>query len=384
MNLRSLFDTGKICFDNEGTDGEGWTLSATGDYAIFPATGKLIKENGGGELAENIRHLTTSDVSITNLEIGLADSDNLDGPGVRGDRDVFMGFHRKAPFTIYNLANNHIRDAGAEELRKTLKRFDSEKILYVGAGNDQAGAEAPLFYMVKGIKIGILAFSQNENQIADPVTPGTAELLPDKVLNAAKILVGQCDVPIVIMHEGFEFMNFPRPAFRKLCRDLAHVGVKLVIGHHSHVPQGIEKVDGSVIFYSLGDFFFDQPHFKPYPWTLRSFVPVISFQGKNISGIELRPLTIEASPLLVRSATPDESVFLLDHLKSCSEILHDDSRLQHAMDEFFTNILMPEFFGFLQNYGNRHDGDFSGLIDKFKNQITVHKLFEDFVSTYSK
>ena len=52
------------------------------------------------------------------------------------------------------------------------------------------------------------------------------------------------------------------------------------------------------------------------------------------------------------------------------------------MDKLFTNILLPEFFGFLQRYGNEKNGDFSELIQRFKKQVTVHKLFADFLSVY--
>ena len=119
--------------------------------------------------------------------------------------------------------------------------FKAAGIPYVGGGLNKTEAESPLFIDCKGVKLGILAFAQKENQIAGAKLPGAAELLADKVTAAAEKLVAECDVPIVIMHEGYEFMDFPRLQFLELCRKLAALGVKLVIGHHSHVPQGIEK-----------------------------------------------------------------------------------------------------------------------------------------------
>ncbi|MDD3927221.1 MAG: CapA family protein, partial [bacterium] len=292
MNLDLLFETGSIDFGVEHFSETEWTLSATGDYGILPQTGKYICSAGSDDLARNINRLIAADISIANLEIALTEPANAGGPGVRGDREVFMEFHKAAPFTVYSLANNHVRDAGADELRRTLERFSKENIRYVGAGSNQTEAEAPRFLEIKGVKLGIQAFAQNENQIADNATPGTAELLPDKVLSAAEKLVSQCNVPIVIMHEGFEFMDFPRAQLRSLCNKLVESGVKLVICHHSHVPQGIEKIGDSLIFYSLGNFLFDQPHFAHYPWSRQSFVPVIKFNGSKIAGVELRPLFI--------------------------------------------------------------------------------------------
>ncbi len=384
MDLDTLFKYGNCAFDNSHSCGQEWTFSAAGDYGILPEPGKLIAAGGGEALAVNIRKLTEADFSIVNLEIALAGSAEVCGRGVRGDREIFMNFQKLAPFSAYSLANNHIRDAGAEALRLTLDRFTSENILYVGAGLNKTDAEAPLFAEVKGVKLGILAFAQNENQIADSGTPGAAELLSEKVITAAGKLVSQCEVPVVIMHEGFEFMDFPRTHFKKLCHRLASLGVKLIIGHHSHVPQGIEQIGDSLIFYSLGNFLFDQPHFAPYSWSRKSFVPVIKFKGDKIAGLEIRPLTIELNPLQVRPAAADERAAMFDHLKANCDIIADDTLLKNEIDKFFTNILLPEFFGYLQHYGNENKGDFSEMIQRFKTQVTVHKLFADFLSIYSK
>ena len=382
MCLDTLFKIGAAVFDGSTSGGAEWTFSAAGDYGILPDLGREISANGGERLAGNIRELTEADFSIVNLEIALTGSAEISGRGVRGDREVFMNFQRLAPFTVYSMANNHIRDAGAEALRNTLERFKTEGIRYVGAGINQEEAEAPLFIEIKGVKLGILAFAQNENQIADSSTPGAAELIADKVIAAAGKLVAQCAVPVVIMHEGFEFMDFPRTQLKELCHKLAGIGVKLIICHHSHVPQGIEKVGDSLIFYSLGNFLFHQKHFVPYSWSRQSFVPVIKFNGDKISGLEIRALVIEPEPLNVRPATADESAAMLAHLKSNGEIIADETLLKNEMDKFFTNILLPEFFGFLQRYGNEKNGDFSELIQRFKKQVTVHKLFADFLSVY--
>ena len=284
-DITKLFDDGRIDFDTKA-DGAEWTFTATGDYGILPA----IDTDSIDDLSLHINEMIKADVSVANLEVALTFAHEIEGRGVRGDRELFIRLHEAAPFSVYSFANNHIRDAGAEALRKTFDIFKSNNIPYVGGGRTKSEAESPLFIECKGLKLGIMAFAQKENQIADDNTPGAAELIADKVLEKAERLIAECDVPILIMHEGYEFMNFPRLQFMELCRKLANAGIKLVIGHHSHVPQGIEKINDSLIFYSLGNFLFDQPHFKPYPWSRRSFVPAVTFKGAEISSLELRPL----------------------------------------------------------------------------------------------
>jgi len=382
-DIRSIFDNGKIDFNNSNTGAE-WTFTAVGDYGTIPAVAVNVAKNGIAPLAAHINELIEADISIANLEVGLTSADNVEGRGVRGDRELFMQLHEAAPFTAYSFANNHIRDAGADALNETFQNLKSNNIPYVGGGRNISEAESPLILDCKGIKLGILAFAQKENQIADDNTPGAAELIADKVINAAEKLVNECDVPIVIMHEGYEFMDFPRLQFMELCRKLADIGIKLVIGHHSHVPQGIEKIGNSLIFYSLGNFLFHQPHFDKYQWSSCSFVPAITFKGAEIASLELRPLKIEAFPLDVRVSNTGERKAMFKHLKENSEVIYDKKKIRKGLEEFYTNILFPEFFGYITNYANDNNKDFSKMIEQFKGQKPVHNLLADFLEIYGK
>ncbi len=382
-DISPLFENGKIKFDT-GSNGESWDFVATGDYGILPGVAENVARNGVTTLAAHINELIKADVSIANLEVGLASGDNLEGRGVRGDRELFMRLHEATTFTAYSFANNHICDAGVDELSETFEFFSSKNIPYVGGGRSRSEAESPLFIDCKGVKLGILAFAQKENQIAEDNTPGAAELIADKVFKAAEKLLVECDVPIVIMHEGYEFMDFPRLQFMELCRKLAKLGIKLVIGHHSHTPQGIERIDNSLIFYSLGNFLFDQPHFTPYPWSRRSFLPAISFRGKEIASLELRPFEIELEPLDIRLANSAERTIMFEHLKENSEVINDENKLRKGLEDFYTNILFPEFFSYITDYGNEKGKDFSMLIEQFKGQKPVHNLFADFLAIYEK
>lgn len=63
---------------------------------------------------------------------------------------------------------------------------------------------------------------------------------------------------IVSMHWGEEYKLINSPAQQKLAHQLIEAGADLIIGHHPHVVQNIEKYQGKLIFYSLGNFIFDQ------------------------------------------------------------------------------------------------------------------------------
>ncbi|MCK5844455.1 MAG: CapA family protein, partial [Victivallales bacterium] len=328
---------------------------------------------------DNIADLTKADVSITNLEVALCRDDQIDSAGVRGSRDLFHKMHDRAPFSIYSMANNHILDAGTDALLETIEDFGKRGVTFVGAGVNVADAVKIIQLDIKGIKVGIAAFAQNENQIATNNSPGAAELTRKNVLERSADLVRRVDVPVVIMHEGFEFMETPRFPQRCLCRKMIDLGVKVVFAHHPHVPQGIEKIDGSMIFHSLGNFLFAQPHFAPYLWTKRSFVPKLTFRGAEIAKIELNPFGLETEPCLFLKPA-DETVRreILERLRTDSEIVKNDDLMRTEIKKFFSDIHLPEYYGFIQRYGNDHDSDFSEMIERNSIQTPIRNLFRDY------
>ncbi|MBR6228576.1 MAG: CapA family protein, partial [Eubacterium sp.] len=65
-----------------------------------------------------------------------------------------------------------------------------------------------------------------------------------------------CDLIIVSMHDGTERMYSPRDSQKGIARYAIDHGADIVLGHHPHVLQGVEKYKGSYIIYSLGNFCF--------------------------------------------------------------------------------------------------------------------------------
>ncbi len=68
----------------------------------------------------------------------------------------------------------------------------------------------------------------------------------------------QVDYVIVIMHAGIEYKRTPNSSQIKFAHTAIDYGADMVIGHHPHWIQSIEKYNDKYIFYSLGNFVFDQ------------------------------------------------------------------------------------------------------------------------------
>ncbi|KKQ53988.1 MAG: poly-gamma-glutamate biosynthesis protein [Candidatus Falkowbacteria bacterium GW2011_GWC2_38_22] len=154
-------------------------------------------------------------------------------------------------FNFFNIANNHILDQGQAGFLETGKNLDKLGIGYSGCPDGKVG-ECTLKIIdvadVKTAMIGLSIVFQN---------------VPKEELK--KILVNaeaESDFVIVNIHWGTEYGHVAGKSQVEFAHYLIDNGVDLIIGHHPHVIQGIEKYQDKLIFYSLGNFIFDQ-YFSP-------------------------------------------------------------------------------------------------------------------------
>jgi poly-gamma-glutamate synthesis protein (capsule biosynthesis protein) len=111
----------------------------------------------------------------------------------------------------------------------------------------------------RGVRVHIVNFSEGEDLTASSGGPG---VFGWEIARAADI-VRRCKAKggavIAIGHCGLEYVPYPPPYVVRAFRALADAGADVVIGHHPHVPQGLEWHNGRLVIYSLGNFVFYQP-----------------------------------------------------------------------------------------------------------------------------
>ena len=115
--------------------------------------------------------------------------------------------------------------------------------------------------------------------------------------------VPDAQLKIVSVHHGEEFRHVPSPGVVRDYRALIDAGAGLVLGHHSHVAQGIEKYGRGIIFYSLGNFAMgtvSARHIK-YKGKLYSFIARVRFR---MTGTRLLPGAVEIFPLYADNVRP--------------------------------------------------------------------------------
>jgi len=182
-----------------------------------------------------------------------------------------------------SLANNHIFDFGLQGLEKTIHELDAAAIAHFGAGTTFDEAYKPLQLNLNGIEVAIIAVADSEfgHYRYQDQTGGYAwinhQCVEDRIIKMKQ----SCDHVIVIAHTGAEMIDIPLPEWRDRYQRLCDCGASAVIGHHPHVPQGYEQYQGSFIFYSLGEFFFDTT--VPDPRRTASFAVSLEFTHRDVT-----------------------------------------------------------------------------------------------------
>ncbi|PED41232.1 CapA family protein [Bacillus cereus] len=202
---------------------------------------------------------------------------------------------KEAGFTILNLANNHMMDYGEKGLRDTLQVFKEENLDYIGAGENLTDAKNIVYQDLNGVRVASLGFTDAyvDGFIATKEQAGVLNMNPDiffeLIRKAKKSKEGNADLVIVNAHWGDEYDTEANPRQKALAKAMVDAGADIIIGHHPHVLQSFEVYKNSIIFYSLGNFIFDQG------WTRTKDSALVQYhlQNNGLAKVEIVPLKIK-------------------------------------------------------------------------------------------
>ncbi len=205
--------------------------------------------------------LKKADLVVANLESPISTKGIKMGSiySFRADPRAVAGLS-SAGISIVSLANNHVWDYGREALNETFDILKTAGINYIGAGTNYAEAHEPVIKDVKGAKIAFLGYTDlvPRGITGEQSAPAVGYLDLEKIIPdiaRAKTLV---DLVVVSIHWGTEYETKHNQTQEKIAHTLIDTGADLVIGHHPHVAQEVEKYKAGYIAYSLGNFVFDQ------------------------------------------------------------------------------------------------------------------------------
>jgi poly-gamma-glutamate capsule biosynthesis protein CapA/YwtB (metallophosphatase superfamily) len=258
----------------------------------FFACGDIVNASGNRDfIDDSMRNIISNcDIAICNFEAPIGNSEYLPipkaGPHLYQHKNSIKHI-QDAGFDFVSLANNHIYDYGENALIETINSLEQKKIEFIGAGRTFDEAYSYRIIDKKGVKIGLLAACDNEFGCLpeNQTRGGYGWLFHPSIEDNIRLLKGQVDIIILIAHAGLEYVNFPLKEWRDRYKRLCDVGVNVILGHHPHVPQGYEKHNQSMIFYSLGNFYFDNN--LPTKKTDDSYSIVLEITPSGLLGFEI-------------------------------------------------------------------------------------------------
>lgn len=199
-------------------------------------------KNDPGYFFQNVKDIfTADDLTVANMEGTLTTSNDRQQKtfAFKGNPS-YTEILTQGGVEATNLANNHSHDYGDQSYEDTIQYLEA-------AGITTFGYDRTAVMDVKGIKVGLIGIYELKDGL------GRQQQVIDTI---QEVKDQGAQVIIVSFHWGTEKSNIPDDIQKTLAHLAVDQGADLVVGHHPHVLQGIEKYQGKNIVYSLGNFCF--------------------------------------------------------------------------------------------------------------------------------
>lgn len=268
------------------------------------------------EILQHIQPLLDhADITSVNLETPLTTTD-----WTYPDKTFQFTSHPAAAGALSNagvdyvaLGNNHVFDALTPGLRETRTALSGAEVAHSGAGLSSTDAWSPAVMNVEETTIEYISCTtvvgaqydidwsadrnqsetytvrQNGQSLTVPGDAGVAEAAESKLSTEISRASERADVVVVQIHGGKEYQRQPTESIRRLTDAAATAGADLVINHHPHVTGGLERRNGALVAWSLGNLVFDQVLWE----TLRSYVLIAHVNYDGIQRVLAEPVLLD-------------------------------------------------------------------------------------------
>lgn len=151
---------------------------------------------------------------------------------------------------VANIANNHFAQHGPERSKYTISQLESNDIIVIGKDN------LPTSLGINGniIKAWGVSLVKDKTYEGAYFLSNYQDLISDLNLSAK----AENETWIISIHWGDEYLTLQSEEQKTLAEKLSKTGFDLILGHHPHTIQSVEKIDNSWVAYSHGNFLFDQ------------------------------------------------------------------------------------------------------------------------------
>ena len=217
----------------------------------------------------------------------------------------FQGLLADIGLDIVELTGNHNLDCGAEAARNTIDWYNEQNIKIVGGGKTATEAAEPLRLDSKGNNITMLAYNQSTGGATLDETPGANQYTEENAVKEIAAAKERGDTVIVDV-QYYECSAYVSETEDATCdyansaagdqvgffRHLIDLGADVVVGTSAHQPQTFEQYGDGVIYYGLGNLFFDQAW---WPGTTRSLVLAHYFYDGKLLQTKIVPTIYDSN-----------------------------------------------------------------------------------------
>ncbi len=226
------------------------TVLFAGDAFFDRSIRVVMEEKGGNFILSCIADvLKAADIVVANLEGPVTDNPSVSvGSAVGSPNNFRFTFPPETAqllfdhnIRIVNLGNNHITNFGMNGVEQTLEYLEGVGVAYFGEPPTYSAARTVL----NGIPIAFVGYNEFGGEASTTIA-------------RIREVAGEGYLPVVHAHWGAEYEKQSSLYIQQLAREFVDAGARLVIGAHPHVVQQSELYNGVYIYYSLGNFIFDQ------------------------------------------------------------------------------------------------------------------------------
>ena len=320
------------------------TLVATGDVLLHeqlwaqakrdapPAAGAAAMDFAP-MLAPIRPEVSGADLALCHLETPLAPA----GGPYRG-YPLFSGPPEIVPalkatgYDVCTTGSNHTFDAGAAGVDRTLDALDAGGIAHAGSARSAAEAARTTILDAGGAKVAVVSFTYGFNGSDYPGGDRwRANVIDrDRILAAARQARRRgAEIVVVALHWGTEYEHDPSAQQRELAPELAKSpDVDVLIGHHAHVVQPIERIGRTWVVYGLGNLI--AWHSTPEPANAEGLLVRFTFTEQEGGG-RFAVTEAEYEPLLVARDAPVRVLDVRESLETQSYGSSSAARLRTAL-----------------------------------------------------
>jgi poly-gamma-glutamate synthesis protein (capsule biosynthesis protein) len=278
---------------------------------------KKGSNNGAWATSKIANVFRNADLSFVNLESPFAPGSALGYSLVFRADPKHVTALTSAGIDVISFANNHSHNQGDLGIRTTLELLKPKKISVAGAGVNAATAYASTGLKAGDLPVAVLAYTYNEKISNNLKRPTIASMDIGRMQSAVRKAKTSGRFVVVSMHAGTEYTLNRTAQQTRFAHAAIDAGADLVVGHHPHWVQPVEKYKGKLILYSLGNLVFDQP------WSLatqQGAVARITVNDGKEAKLELLPVKIDSASQ-PRFMTPAEAKPVLQRMGVKSGII---------------------------------------------------------------